>query len=136
MNYNGLHTALNDLVGPARTCSTDPRNLCEYALVTATNPVPDTDTDGKLRKQMTVTLDNFFPASPASDFALTVYATDATGSARGAELGTSDNTEVPDPDESITVTVATTREAPTQYFLVEVAYFIGVNSTYTGTVRF
>lgn len=135
-NYNGLHAALNDVFGPARTCTTNPQNLCEYTLVKASNPVPADDADGKLRKPMSVTLNNFSPESPVSDFALTVYTTDSTGSTRGQELATSDNTDVPDPDETVTVTVQTTTAEPTQYFLVEVAYFIGANSGYRGTVQF
>ena len=135
-NYNGIAEQLDPVFGSARTCTTNPNNLCEYALVAATNPVPDTDADGKLRKAMTVTLDSFFPESPVSDFALTVYDTDSTGSVRGNELGTSDNTELPDPDESVSVQVNTTTTEPTKYFLVEVAYFIGANSSYRGTIRF
>lgn len=136
LNYNGLASQLDPILGSARTCSTDPRNMCEYALVAVTNPVPEDDADGKLRKTMTVTLNGYSPESPATDVALTVYETDETGSTRGSELATSDNTDVPDPDEQVSVSVTTTLDEPTQYYLVEVAYFIGVNSSYTGTVRF
>lgn len=135
-NYNGLSAQLEPVFGPARTCRETPEALCEYALVAATNPVPEDDADGRVSKSMTVTLDNFVAPSPASDFALTVYETDAAGETRGAEVSTSDNTEVPDPDEQVRVTVITTRDAPTRYFLIEVAYFSSVQGSYTGTINF
>lgn len=131
-NYNGLHESL----GPSRNCTADVKDKCEYALVAVTNPVPADDADGKLRKAMTVTINNYTLPSPLTDFALTAYETDATGSVRGAEIATSDNTDVPDDDESVPVQVTTTVTEPTKYFLIEVAYFANVASSYTGTVKF
>lgn len=131
-NYNGAVEPL----GPGRECSNDIQTKCEYALVALTNPVPETDLDGKLNRSTTITIDTFSPESPASDFALTVYTTDKDGAVRGDELGTSDNTSVPDPDEVVSFSVQTTRTEPTKYFLVEVAYFTSLNGSYKGTVRF
>src|SRR5688500_14475922 len=59
-NYNDLHESL----GPSRNCTPDPKDKCEYALVAATNPVPETDLDGKLRKAMTVTITDYTLPSP------------------------------------------------------------------------
>ncbi len=133
VNYNGLHPAL----GPARTCTNDPQTKCEYALVALTNPVPDTDPDGRVTKGVTITLNNFRPLdSPFTDFAMAVYTTDKDGAVRGDEVGFSDNSDVPDPDEQVGFSVSTTRTAPTAYFLVEVAYFYSANAAYTGTVDF
>jgi hypothetical protein len=153
-NYNGLVSEGNE-----RPCTVtsvgdfdyDPRTMCEYALVSVTNPVPQEDLDGKLKKNMIVTIDSFAIPSPFSDFALTLYDTNATGTLKGAELGTSDNTDVPDPDEQVVLSVETTRTEPTKYFLVEVAHFYAVTldlcalpaeirpspcAPYKGTVQF
>jgi hypothetical protein len=132
VNYNGAVQQL----GPARTCSADIQTKCEYALLSLTNPVPDTDADGKLNKSLTVTIDNYSIESPASDFALTLYTTDKDGAVRGDELGTSDNSAVPDPDEQVSTTIQTTRTEPTKYILVEVAYFTSLNASYRGTAKF
>jgi hypothetical protein len=131
LNYNGLIDE-----STARGCSPDPQMKCEYALLALTNPVPADDLDGKLRRNVTVTLDEYTLPSPLSDFAVSLYETDATGSVRGNEVGTSDNTEVPDPDEQVMVSVTTTTANPTAYYLVEVAYFLTVYSGYRGTVKF
>ena len=131
-NYNGAVPPL----GPERTCSADIQTKCEYALVALTNPVPEEDADGKLTKTATFTLDNYSLPSPASDFALTIYDTDKDGAVRGEELGTSDNSDVPDPDEQVTISVQTTRLVSTKYYLVEVAYFTSLNASYKGTVKF
>lgn len=131
-NYNGL---IDD--STARTCTDDVQTKCEYALVALTNPVPDTDPDGRLSRSATITLNNFRPLdSPFTDFALAIYTTDSTGSVRGEELGFSDNSDVPDPDEQAVISVQTTTATPTVYVLVEVAYFYVFNSQYTGTVQF
>ena len=82
---------------------------------------------------MTIT-DSTLP-SPASDFALTLYASDADAN-RITELGRSDNADIPDDDESVTVQVTTTLEAPTQYILVEVAYFTSAGAGYGATLDF
>lgn len=120
-----------------RVCTDDVDTKCEYALVSLTNPVPDTDADGRLTKSVTITLNNFRPLdSPFTDFAFAVYTTDQTGSVRGDELGFSDNSELPDPDEQVITSITTTRTNPTVYVLVEVAYFYVFGSQYTGTVQF
>jgi hypothetical protein len=131
VNYNGIVDEPT-----ARTCSADIQTKCEYALVSLTNVVPDTDADGKVNKSVTFTLDSYSLESPLSDFALSVYTTDKDGSIRGDELGTSDNSDVPDPDEQVAFAVQTTRLEPTKYFLVEVAYFTSLNASYKGTVKF
>lgn len=133
VNYNGVAPPL----GPARTCTDDIQTKCEYALVKLTNPVPEDDADGRLTKTVSITLNNFRPLdSPFTDFALAVYTTDEEGSIRGDEVGFSDNSDVPDPDEQVFFTVVTTTTSPTAYFLVEVAYFYSANAQYTGTVDF
>jgi hypothetical protein len=135
----GLNANYNGAVDPAtaRTCSDDIETKCEYALVALTNPVPDTDADGRLTKSVSITLDSFRPLdSPFTDFALAVHTTDETGSVRGDEVGFSDNSDVPDPDEQVVFSVTTTTSTPTVYFLVEVAYFYVFQCQYTGTVKF
>ena len=132
VNYNGLIDE-----STAGVCSdTDPTTKCEYALVTVTNVVPEDDADGKLRKLLRITLDNYTLPSPASDFALTVFETDAEGSTKGPEVGRSDNTDVPDDNEEVGFQVTTTLEESTKYYLVEVVYFTSAMSGYTGTVAF
>ena len=130
-NYNGLVDE-----GTSRTCGATPDVYCEYTLLALSNAVPADDADGRLRRNATVTLDQYSLQSPLSDFDVTVYATDAAGSVRGTEVGTSANTDVVDPDEVVTWSVTTTTGAPTQYFLVEVAYFTSLNATYRGTLKF
>ena len=134
----GLNVNYNGVIDPAtaRTCSDDIDTKCEYALVSLTNPVPNTDPDGRLTKSATITLNNFRPLdSPFTDFAMTVYTSDANGT-RGDELGFSDNSDLPDPDEQVVISVQTTKTTPTVHVLVEVAYFYVFQCQYTGTVQF
>lgn len=131
-NYNGAVDS-----DTARTCTDQIDTKCEYALVALTNPVPEEDADGKLVKSVIITLNNFRPLdSPFTDFALAVYNTDETGSFRGDEVGFSDNSDLPDPDEQVGFSVTTTWTTPTVYYLIEVAYFYVFNCQYTGTVDF
>jgi hypothetical protein len=113
----------------------DPRTACDTILVSATNPVPDTDADGKLRRNITITLNEFLGGAQApTDVDFMVRHSDATG-AKGAPVeggngvGWSANGLPDDPDESVTFPVETTRTSPTQYYLVEVFYFISVYAT-------
>lgn len=139
VNYNGIANCPAAApvcpIPPPRTCTATPEAYCDYTLLALTNPVPEGDTDGKLRRPATVTITDYTLPSPASDFALTLYSSDADAN-RIAELGTSDNSDIPDDDESVTVQVTTTLEAPTQYILVEVAYFTSAGASYGATLKF
>ncbi|MGH2710960.1 MAG: hypothetical protein ACRDH9_07135 [Actinomycetota bacterium] len=127
----GLNANYNGLVDDNRHCNVtnpgdfdyDPRAMCEYALVSLTNPVPAGDADGKVKKNVGILLDSFSLQSPATDVDFSVYATNANGSVKGDELGASANLDVVDPDEFVQLSIETTLAEPTKYLLVEVAYF-------------
>ena len=131
VNYNGLVDEAT-----AGECSDDVDTKCEYALLTVSNPVPDSDADGKLKRNLTITLDSYSIPSPGSDFDFRVFTTDAEGTKKGDEVGFSANTDVVDPDEQSVVSIQTTKTTPTVYLLVEVAYFTSLNATYKATVKF
>lgn len=108
----------------------DPRSVCDTVLVSATNPVPESDADGKLKRNLTITVNEFLTGAQApSDVDLAVYQSDATGAKGepvegGNGVGWSANGLPNDPDESVTFPVETTRTIPTKYYLVAVQYFI------------
>jgi len=133
----GLNAALTTNV-PDRECSDaapgdfyyDPRKVCDTVLISATNPVPETDLDGKLKKNITITVNEFITGAQApTDIDFTVFQSDATG-AKGEQVpgdngvGWSANDLPDDPDESVTFPVETTRTIPTKYYLVHLYYFI------------
>jgi hypothetical protein len=138
----GLNANLIDDV-PDRNCEDwdpgsfyyDPRSVCDIIHISATNPVPDTDADGKLKRNMTITLNDFLTGIQApTDIDFWVSESDINGT-KGAPLantngaGWSANDLPNDPDESVTFSVETTRLIPTKYYLVEVGYFISPYAT-------
>lgn len=133
----GLGAALTTAV-PSRRCEDtdpgdfyyDPRTQCDIIHISVTNPVPESDADGKLKKNLTITLNQFLTGIQApTDVDFWVNESDATG-AMGAPVeggngvGWSANDLPDDPDESVTFPVETTRTVPTKYYLVSVGYFI------------
>jgi hypothetical protein len=104
----------------------DPRSVCDYVLISATNPVPDTDADGKLKKNLSITINEFLGGVQATDYDMRLYTTDATASFRGEEVGFSANSSPEDPDEQIVISVETTRTplVSTKHYLLEIGYFL------------
>ena len=126
----------DDAVNPER-CTKDPQNYCDYTLVSLTNPVPDTDADGKLKKTANMSLTEFGPLpGPISDFDLKIYESDANGT-KGPMVNTPWTTaQPPDYEEHYAVSVTTTTTQPTKYYLLEVIYFTTVNGSCKVTVQF
>ena len=126
-------------VQPVGKCSTDATTYCDTRLVVISNPVPETDADGKLTKSAAFTVRN-----AKGDVDLMIYASDASG-ARGDLVGSSTgpNTTNTSLDENVSVSVITTRptvakptqpEVSTRYYLVDVVYYAAAG--YTGGVTF
>lgn len=132
-SWNGAPAGLNPLYFEGNAgCSSAPTNFCEYALLAYTNPVPEDDEDGRLRRNTTITVT---PTLPAADFDLQVYASDADGT-MGAPLGASTAFPVEnDGVETVSAAISTTTEQPTVYVLVEVIHFANVGG-YEGTATF
>ena len=138
----GLNAAITTDV-PDRHCGDaepgdfyyDPRTVCDMVHVSATNPVPETDLDGKLKKNITITINEFLTGMQApTDIDFAVYESDAAGTKGalvegGNGVGWSANSLPDDPDESVTFPVETTRLIPTKYYLVAVQYFISPYAT-------
>lgn len=147
-NYHGNHDTpvgqVNDAVRqvqPVGTCTTDQTTYCDLTLVSLTNPVPETDPDGKLTRSATFTV-----RDGLGDLDLRIYESNEAGE-RGAFIGQSagplDTLDHTDLDETYSVPVVTTRptlakptqaEVSTRYFLVEVVYYAAAG--YTGGVAF
>ena len=147
-NYHGNHdTDQADVDAavrehqPVGTCTTDPTTYCDLTLVSLTNPVPETDSDGKLSRPVTFTVRN-----AKGDLDLRIYESDAEGT-RGTFIGQSagplDTLDHTDLDETYQMSVVTTRptlakpdqpEVSTKWYLVEVVYYAGAG--YTGGVAF
>ena len=138
----GLNATLVTAV-PDRECSDaapgdfyyDPRKVCDTVLISATNPVPETDLDGKLKRNITITVNDFITGAQApTDIDFTVFQSDASG-AKGEQVpgdngvGWSANDLPDDADESVTFSVETTRTIPTKYYLVHLFYFISPYAT-------
>jgi hypothetical protein len=113
------------------TCGKDVQNYCDTTLVRLTNPVPEEHPTGTLTRRVTVTIDEWSPPAPGTDYDLLAFASDEEGN-EGAELardaGFNDT-------ETISFTLRTTRENPVAYALVRVVYFWAPNGTYRGTIR-
>lgn len=138
----GIGAALTTSV-PERKCDDaapgdfyyDPRKACDIIHISVTNPVPENDPDGKLKKNLTITLNNFLTGAQApTDVDFWVNQSDATGAmgepVEGANgVGWSANDLPDDPDESVTFSVETTTLIPTRYYLVSVGYFISPYAT-------
>ncbi len=132
----GLNAAINDPVVDRRCEDTepgsfyyDPRTVCDFVHISATNPVPENDADGKLKRNITITINEFLGGlQPPTDIDFVVYHADADGTKGqrvegGNGTGWSANNLPNDPDEQVSFSVETTRTVPTKYFLVEVQYF-------------
>ena len=126
-------------VSPAGVCSRDRTTYCDYTLVKVTNPVPETDADGRLSRAIEFTI-----REALGDLDLQIYESNAEGEAV-ALIGQSagPNTTNTSLDETYGFNVITTRPTavkPTQeeiserYYLVEVIYYTG--GGYTGGVTF
>lgn len=147
-NYHGnLDTgepAIDDevrKVSPVGVCSSDPTTYCDYTLVKVSNPVPETDTDGKLSRPIQFTV-----REALGDLDLRIYESNPEGEAVtfiGQSAGPLDTLDHTDLDETFGFNVITTRPTvakPTQplvsekYYLVEVVYYAAAG--YTGGVSF
>lgn len=138
----GLNAAFLDDV-PTRRCEDtepggfyyDPRTVCDMVHISATNPVPDADADGKLKRNITITMNEFLTGMQApTDIDFVVHNSDAAGTKGepvegGNGVGWSANSLPDDPDEQVVFSVETTRTVPTKYFLVEVQYFLSPYAT-------
>lgn len=130
--WEGAPAGLNPLYfeGDAG-CSTDPTNYCEYALLAYTNPVPEDDADGRVRRSSSITI----TPTTLADFDLQVYASDADGT-MGSMVGSSTAFPVENEGvETVAAIISTTTEEPTVYLLVEIIHFANVGG-YTGTATF
>jgi hypothetical protein len=115
------------------TCTKSPQQYCDAILVEFTNPVPDTDADGKLKRSASLAL----ATGEYSDYDVIAYASTPDGT-KGAEVGRS--TASPPPlgstsDESISLSITTTTAAPSSFVLIEVIHWAPVDA-YTLTADF
>lgn len=135
--FNNFQAEPVGQVFPIGQCSQDdPRTYCEYALIALSNPVPEDDADGRLRKSATIKLDGFNPVpDPVTDFDLLVYESDAEGT-KGTEVGQDGSILDADFTEVVTASVTTTRTEPVKYLLAEIVYYASPNASYHGTVQF
>ena len=114
-----------------RACGKNVQDYCDYVLLAFTNPVPDTDADGRVTRSATITVD---ANNDVSDFDLVAYASDAAGT-RGTELVRDARFIYAATTETVTVSVQTTRTQPTVYVLAEIVYFTAAQG-YAGSVSF
>jgi hypothetical protein len=113
----------NYVAASGAPCGKDPDTYCDTTLVNVDIPKSYWDTHGG---GVEFTTSGYSP-SPASDFDLYVYESNAAGK-RGKLVGTSGG--VPGQDEATTVVNAS------GYYLVQVVYFAVVQSSYKGKAEF
>lgn len=120
-------------VGGDASCTKDQDSYCDTLLLTFENPVPQDATKPTLTKSATITVD---PDQPGVDFDVLVYDVNPDGS-RGAEVVASRAAAFPGTEntEISTISVVTSKTAPSKTYLIEVIYFTGVGG-YAGTARF
>lgn len=123
-------TLVSQLPGEGR-CSKDVASYCEATHVTLSNPVPETDADGVLRRRVSVTIT---AKNAVSDYDLFVFASDAQGS-RGVEIARSGRLVSESIAETVQIDIRTTRANPLAYLYIESVYWAAVGG-YSGTVAF
>lgn len=133
VNYFGL--AGGDAVIPPGTCSHAVLTRCETVLFEFSNPLTQAEIDaGKTSKTKTTTVSiGEYAPFVACDFDLRAFSSDAAGTPI-EQIGQSG--ENPGEPETISLSIRTTIDQPTQYVLVHVVYFAVPNSSYKGTVTF
>ena len=125
-------------VFPVEDCSKNPHWYCDTLLVKFSNPLTQAEIDALIaagqpvrkRKTATVNIGNY--TTPASDYDLRVFASDANGT-KGAMIA--ETGELNGSPETASLTITTTPEAPDQWVLVHVGYWAAAG-TYDGSVKF
>ena len=118
---SGANTEYSAAAG--EPCGKTPLDYCDVTLIHVNVDPSYWDTHGG---GVMIRLHSYFP-SPASDFDLYIYQSDASG-ARGALVGSSPN--FPGEEESFTI------QRASGYYLVQVVYFAVTESRYTGQAQF
>ena len=132
---NTSHLAVEDDQVNPEECGKELLNYCDTTLLTLANPVPPDDSDGMLRRNVTIALTSTAPVPSAGDYDLKIYESDVDGG-RGPLAAEFSQAAPPNSLESYSLEVATSRGAPEKYYLVEVIYFASANSSARVVVNF
>ena len=132
---NTSHMATEDDQFNPEACGKEALNYCDTTLLTLANPVPPDDSDGMLRRNVTIALASANPLASAGDYDLKIYESDSNG-AKGPLAADFAQAAPPNSLESYSFEVPTSRSGPEKFYLVEVIYFASVNSAAQVNVTF
>ena len=135
-NQNYFATVPEEVLASGQ-CTKDPQYYCETILVRFDNPLSDADiAAGKtfLRRNANLTVTEYTVPDPLTDYDVIVRTSDAEGT-RGAEVAQAASGRTTG-QESTSWQVRTTPAQPSQYYLLDVVYFLSAGSSYKGTVSF